>query len=143
MDRTAHFYSQPSYVGAGFPIFSGSRRQRGGGVLGSLARLVLPAVKSVGKALVPQVVGLAGDVVKSVSRGENIGTAIRRQGTRRLANVGRAALSQLSTAIGPAPVAAAAASKRSRKRKTTTANRSASAVGRKRRKRTTTTKRLF
>ena len=48
IDPTARFYSQPSYVGAGFPVFSGSRRQLGGGIFGSLAKMVLPAWKDVG-----------------------------------------------------------------------------------------------
>ena len=45
-DRTAAFYSGPSYTfrGAGFPVYSGSRRQRGGSILGALARNVLPAL---------------------------------------------------------------------------------------------------
>ena len=40
-------YSQPTYTGGGgIPFFAGSRRQFGGGIFGSLARLVMPAVKN-------------------------------------------------------------------------------------------------
>ena len=49
MDHTVHFYSQPSYRGgANFPIFTGSRRQRGGGIFGSLGRMFAPIAKRVG-----------------------------------------------------------------------------------------------
>ena len=46
MDRTAAFYSRPSYVGAGFPVFAGSRRQRGGSILGALKSMVGPVLSS-------------------------------------------------------------------------------------------------
>ena len=51
MDDTLAFYSRPSteYRGGGFPVFAGSRRQRGGGIFGSLKRFFLPIAKNVGK----------------------------------------------------------------------------------------------
>ena len=99
MDPTARFYSQPSYVGAGFPVFSGSRRQRGGGIFGSLAKMVLPVLKSVGSSVLRtagrQAVGLARDVAESALSGQGL-TGVRqtlqRQGLKRLGNVGRSAL---------------------------------------------------
>ena len=70
MDRSANFYSQPSYVGGGFPIFSGSRRMRGGGIFGSLARLAVPVVKNLGRSLLRagkhHGLGFAKDVVADV-----------------------------------------------------------------------------
>ena len=75
MDTTARFYSQPSYIGGGgFPVFAGSRRQRGGGILGSLAKLVLPVVKSVRKSVLRsagnEAFGLARDVAESALSGQ-------------------------------------------------------------------------
>ena len=112
MDLTAKFYSQPSYVGAGFPVFSGSRRQRGGGIFGSLAKMVLPVLKNVGSSVLRtagrQAVGLARDVAESALSGEGL-TGVRqtlqRQGLKRLGNVGRSALrsdmSGVSAAAAP------------------------------------------
>ena len=41
-------YSQPIYSGGGggIPFFAGSRRQFGGGIFGSITRLLMPAVKN-------------------------------------------------------------------------------------------------
>ena len=95
MDRTASFYAQPSY-GGGFPIFSGSRRQRGGGIFGALARIALPFAKRVGSSLlkngVRQAVGLAQDVASDVVAGKNIGQSIKSQGKSRLKQFGRRAI---------------------------------------------------
>ena len=101
MDRTAHFYSQPSYAGAGggFPVFTGSRRQRGGGIFGALARMVAPAITKVGKTALrsfgQNIAGLASDVAQSALRGEGIAgvkQTLRQQGLKRLKNVGSTAL---------------------------------------------------
>ena len=51
MDYTVDFYSRPSFRRSGFPIFSGSRRQRGGSVLGSLKKIFASTTKTVGKKL--------------------------------------------------------------------------------------------
>ena len=109
MDPTAQFYSQPSYVGAGFPVFSGSRRQRGGGIFGSLAKMVLPVLKSVGSSVLRtagrQAVGLARDVAESALSGQGL-TGVRqtlqRQGLKRLGNVGRSALRSAMSGVSTA-----------------------------------------
>ena len=103
MDPTAAFYSRPTYSGVGgggFPVFSGSRRQRGGGIFGSLARMVLPVVKSVGTSILKsagqQALGLASDAAQSALRGEGLSgvrRTLRQQGLKRLKNVGMSALS--------------------------------------------------
>ena len=89
MDSTATFYSQPSYVSSGgaFPVFAGGRRQRGGGIFGSLARMVLPALKSVGKSVLKsagqQALGLATEVAQSALSGEGLSgvkQTLQRQG---------------------------------------------------------------
>ena len=101
MDPTARFYSQPSYVGggAGFPIFSGSRRQRGGGIFGSLAKMVLPVLKNVGSSILrtagKEAIGLAHDVAESALSGEGmrgVKRTLRQQGLKRLRTVGQNAL---------------------------------------------------
>ena len=52
MDRTAAFYSAPSYRygGGAMPVFSGSRRQRGGSIFGAFKRLFMPIITSLGKS---------------------------------------------------------------------------------------------
>ena len=94
-DRTAAFYSAPSYTfrGSGFPVYSGSRRQRGGSILGALARNVLPTL---GKAALGQALGLAGDVVSDVMKGRKVTDSLKSHGLRRLKNVGMAGIQALS-----------------------------------------------
>ena len=92
MDPTATFYSRPTYVGhGGIPIFTGARRMRGGSVLGSLAKVVVPALKSLGSAAVRavgrQAVGLAQDVASSIGRGQGwrgAARTLKNQGVKRL-----------------------------------------------------------
>ena len=117
MDRTASFYAQPSY-GGGFPVFSGSRRQRGGGIFGALARMALPFAKRVGSSILKrgarQAIGLAQDVVSDVAAGKNVAQSIRSHGKSRLKQFGRRVLAsgahELSKFASTAP-------KASRKRK--------------------------
>lgn len=70
MDSTTSFYSQPSYYhmrgAGGMPVFSGSRRMRGGGILGALKSLVLPTLKTIGKKVGKKV----------LSEGVNFATAL-------------------------------------------------------------------
>ena len=97
MDRTASFYSAPSYHfrgAGGFPIYSGSRRQRGGGILGSLAKMVLPVLKNVGKAALGQAAGLAKDVASDVVAGRNLGQSLKQRGLNRLKNTAMASISR-------------------------------------------------
>ena len=63
-------YSQPIYSGGGIPFFAGSRRQFGGGIFGSIARLVMPAVKNF-------ILPTASSALKSIGRSAlNIGTNV-------------------------------------------------------------------
>ena len=124
MDRTAHFYASPSYVGrgAGFPIFSGSRRQRGGSILGSIKSLVLPTLatvgKHVGKTALSEAVGLAKDVVGDVVKGRNIGQSLKQHGLKRLKNVGKSGLQAVGSKFNPFT-----SSKRSKRKRNTTSTR--------------------
>ena len=100
MDRTAAFYSAPSYYhrgSGGFPVYAGSRRQRGGSILGSIAKVALPMLKSVGKAALGQAVGFAKDVAGDLAEGRNIRQSLKQRGISRLKNT---AMSGLSTITG-------------------------------------------
>lgn len=87
MDRTASFYSRPSYVGGAGPIFSGARRQRGGSVFGALKSIVSPILSGVGQSLkknaMNNAIGLAGDVMGDVFRGRNISNSLMNRGKQR------------------------------------------------------------
>ena len=98
-DPTALFYSEPSYVGAGFPVFSGGRRQRGGNILGSSAKMVLPTLKSAGNAFLNraerEAFGLAGDLGMAALSGrglKGVRQTLQQQGLKRLTNAGKVAL---------------------------------------------------
>ena len=100
MDRTAAFYSAPSYYhrgSGGFPVYAGSRRQRGGSILGSLAKIAMPMLKSVGKAALGQAVGFAKDVAGDLAEGRNIRESLKQRGISRLK---KTAMSGLSTITG-------------------------------------------
>ena len=88
MDRTATFYSGPSYLhGAGMPVFSGSRRQRGGSIFGAIKNFFLPILKGFGKKVVKrgasEAVGLAKDVVKDAFMFKNVNDSVKQHGKKR------------------------------------------------------------
>ena len=95
MDRTAAFYSRPSYVGAGFPVFAGSRRQRGGSILGALKSMVGPVLSSLKSSVMKEGVGLLSDVVSDVTQGRSLGSSLKTRGLKRLGNVGNQTLSTI------------------------------------------------
>ena len=87
MDRTTNFYSQPSYArGGAMPIYSGSRRQRGGGILGALKNTLLPILFKSGAK---NAFGLAKEVVGDVVRGGNVKESLKRRGINRAINFGK------------------------------------------------------
>ena len=99
MDRTATFYSAPSYHyrgAGGFPVFSGSRRQRGGSILGSIAKVAMPILGNIGKAALGQAVGLAKDVAGDLVQGRNIGQSLKQHGLKRLKNTAMTSLSNMT-----------------------------------------------
>lgn len=87
MDRTAAFYSQPSYVSGAGNIYAGARRQRGGSILGALKSVVAPLISGIGRSLKRNVmknaVGFASDVVGDLSSGKNIKSSLIRRGKER------------------------------------------------------------
>ena len=94
MDRTTAFYSNPSYIhGGSLPIFSGSRRQRGGSIFGALKRFFMPIVTAFGKKIVrqgaKQAVGLAKDVVQDAMMSKNIPDSLKRHGKKRALDLTR------------------------------------------------------
>ncbi len=110
MDRTAAFYSQPSYHfrGSGFPVFSGSRRMRGGSILGALKQMIVPTLasvgKSVGRAALKQAVGFASDVANDALQGRNLTQSLKARGKQRAMRVAQTAkkqgLNAMRTAMG-------------------------------------------
>lgn len=97
MDRTAAFYSGPSYRGSGFPVYAGSRRQRGGSILGAIKKTVLPALGNVagkvGTKILSNGIGLAGDVAGDVLLGrQSFSKSLKHHGLKRLKNIGREGL---------------------------------------------------
>ena len=124
MDRTAAYYSGPSFHysgnGGAFGVYSGSRRQRGGGIFGSLARLILPVASSVGKRILRQgartAIDLTKNVVSDALEGKNVGQSIKAHGKRGLKNLGRYALTQSTGAaenmLGSNPLRKGNAAKR-------------------------------
>ena len=109
MDRTATFYSQPTYGqrGGGLPIYSGSRRQRGGSILGALKSFIMPflgnAKRNVIRHAKSQVWNLAKNVTQDVIRGRNVGQALKRRGIQHAKQLGKNVLHDtVGSAIAPA-----------------------------------------
>lgn len=78
MDRTATFYASPTYEhrGGGLPIYSGSRRQRGGSILGAIKNLFMPLLPGVKNYAVKKAKTAARDfvagTVSDIMRGKPI-----------------------------------------------------------------------
>lgn len=106
MDLTANFYSRPSneFRGGSYPIFTGSRRQRGGGIFGTLAKFFAPIAKNIGKSLLANTVSFAKDVVVDTAKGNNFKDSLKKHGKRNAIRFGKAAaqqgLSRISEMIG-------------------------------------------
>ena len=105
MDRTAAFYSQPSYVqrGGGFPVYSGSRRQRGGNIFGALKRLIAPILGNVKNTAVRhakrQAWNMAKDVAFDAFRGRNIGESLKERGIHHAKQLGKDVLRDTTRSI--------------------------------------------
>lgn len=109
-------YSQPIYSGGGIPFFAGSRRQFGGGIFGSIARLVMPAVKnfilptasSALKSIGKSALNIGKNVAMDALQGRNIKDAL-------IDHTKQEAVTQLENHFTPAPAPAP----NTRKRKST------------------------
>ena len=106
MDRTAAFYSQPSYVqrGGGLPVYSGSRRQRGGSILGALKSFIMPIFQTVKRSVVKQgkqaALNMAKNVALDAISGRNIGNSIKTRGINSIKQLGKNTLHATADAIG-------------------------------------------
>ena len=94
MDRTAAFYSGPSFrFGGGFPIYSGARRQRGGTIFGAIKRLAMPAIKSLGKKVLrkgaTEAIGLTRNVIGDAIAGKNVRSSVQDRAAKRLRSVAK------------------------------------------------------
>ena len=98
MDATAHFYSSPT----GFTPFSGSRRQFGGGIFGSLARALVPKLKDFGKAAARRALTTATNVASDVAQGASIGDALKSHGKQFLKDSVADGVNRFSTRKRPA-----------------------------------------
>ena len=67
-------YRQPIGV-----VYAGSRRQRGGGILGTLFRHAVPLLKTIGKKVGKRVIKGAADVATDVLEGENFKDSAKRR----------------------------------------------------------------
>ena len=77
MDATASFYSRPTGISH---YYSGSRRQVGGGIFGSLSRFILPKLKEFGKSAAERVLDTAANVASDVIEGGNVGDVLKSRG---------------------------------------------------------------
>lgn len=106
MDQTALFYSRPSHEfrGGAFNVFAGSRRQRGGGIFGSLKNFFLPVAKNLGRSLLATGLGLAGKVANDTLQGKNFKESLMEHGKSHAINFGKSAAKEgvnaLSNMIG-------------------------------------------
>lgn len=118
MDRTASFYANPTHAGGGFPVFTGSRRRTGGGILGMLKSLALPVLKGVVRKGASHAFGLAKDVASDLAAGRNLRSSVMRHGMRRAKRLGSDVLSQ---AVGSVSNRTALPAKRNHRRTLTKA----------------------
>ena len=91
MDPTASFYSGPSYVfrGHGFPIYSGSRRQRGGSIFGALKSMAIPFLKNAAKRGIRRAVSFVTDVAGDVFTGSNVKESLKKRGKSHAIKLGK------------------------------------------------------
>ena len=103
MNATSRFYSQPSYVGGiNLSVYSGSRRQTGGSVFGAIKRAVVPTLKTAGKEMGKQALGLFTDVAKDVLSGENLGDSIKQRAKERAAEAARRGIQTITNTASQA-----------------------------------------
>ena len=101
MDRTAAYYSSPTYTfGAGMmPVFSGSRRQRGGSIFGAIKSFLMPVLSAFGRKVVKrgasEAVGLAKDIAsEAFSSGKLSAAPVKSIAKKRALNLGKFATTE-------------------------------------------------
>ena len=125
MDRTAKFYAYPSYVGGGLPIYSGSRRQRGGSVLGAIKRFFMPILGKLAKRGAVSALDFAKGVATDAFTGKNIKESLKTRGINQVKRLGSDTLHDVANQLGSGRRRKATASsrKRARSRKATASSR--------------------
>lgn len=90
MDRTAQFYSAPTYHfrGAGFPVYAGSRRQRGGSILGALRNFAMPIFNKIKQKALNESFGLAKGLMYDAVSGKDLKQSLLKRGSQTARNVG-------------------------------------------------------
>ena len=79
-----HYYQRQAQHGAGLPYFHGVAIQRGSGlgnILNAGLRMILPGIKSVGKAVLKQGVSTGANILGDVLGGESVKTSAKRRAT--------------------------------------------------------------
>ena len=105
MDRTAAFYSQPTYIqrGGGLPVYSGSRRQRGGSVLGALKSFIMPFLGNIKQNTIKRAKQEAWNIAKGVAldafQGKNLKNSVKERGIHHVKQLGKNVLHDTTTAI--------------------------------------------
>ena len=121
MDRTAQFYSQPTYMQGGvMPVFAGSRRQRGGSVLGALKSFVMPILGRLGKRGAKAAMKMAKNVVDDVMTGKKVTTSLKQHGINAAKRFGKEVISDVVGQFGNQKSAPARRAAPSRKRAAST-----------------------
>ena len=99
MDRTAAFYASPTYVqrgGGTIPIFSGSRRQRGGSILGAIKNFFMPLLPGLKNYAVKKAktaaAGLIKNVASDVQAGRSFGQSLKSRGLQSAVQLGKDAV---------------------------------------------------
>ena len=80
MNDISKAYSSPVFVAA-------SRRQRGGGFFGRIARFAIPILKNIGATVGKEALNFASNTLSDVSQGKPFKQAVRRRGLNSLINV--------------------------------------------------------
>ena len=105
MDRTAAFYASPTYVqrGGGIPIFSGSRRQRGGSILGAIKNFFMPLLPGLKNYAVKKaksaVVDFTNNVATDINSGRPVGQSFRRGAIKTGKRVATTAMNDAFTTV--------------------------------------------
>ena len=79
------------------PVFAGSRRQRGGNILGALKSVFMPILRTVGRKGAQAAIGLASDVVADVTSGKSFKNSIKQRGISHAKRLGK---NLLTSAVG-------------------------------------------
>ena len=105
MDRTATFYAQPTYSqrGGGLPVYSGSRRQRGGSVLGAIKAFIMPFLSNVKNRVIHHAktegTKFAKGVVMDAFRGRNVAQSVKTRAIQGAKQLGKNAVLETARAF--------------------------------------------